>query len=116
TLSFIFILGYIVFGRLVIEILGNGEMEEAYPILILMSVIIPIYSIGTILGRNSLNIHGYDNHVLYSMVLSSIVYVVVYIIFSFVFPVLFDVYLFVILYLMSFLIDTLYRFFVCKKL
>lgn len=114
-ISGLLIAGYIIFGQFAVNVLSNGTMPEAYYILLLMSLIVPIYSIGTMLGRNCLNVYGFDQQVLYSMVFSSLIYVIVYLIAKEVFDFNFTVYSFVVIYLLSFLMDTLYRYIVCRK-
>ncbi len=113
--SGIFILGSLFLGPFIIRILGNGKMEDAYPVLILMSLNIPIYSIGVMLGRNCLNIYGLDKHVLLSMVYSSIVYIILYFVLSVVFKIRIEIYGFVLIYIFSFFIDTFYRYIICYR-
>ena len=72
--------------------------------MILMSVMVPIYSIGTMLGRNCLNVYGYDRHVLYSMIISSFIYILVYLLLKTILKVDFNIYVFVGVYLLSFLL------------
>src|SRR5690606_25563984 len=78
-LSLIFILGYFLVGEFVIDLLSQGQLINAYSILLLMSLSIPIYGVGAMLGRNCLNIYGFDKEVLNSMILSSFLYVVIYV-------------------------------------
>jgi len=105
---------YLIFGNLAIDILSNNQIKNAYPVLVIMSLMVPLYSIGTMLGRNCLNVYGYDKHVLYSMIISSLIYVLVFFMLKTIFRIDFDIYVFVIIYLLSFFIDTLYRFIICK--
>lgn len=114
--SFGMIVCNVLFGKFAIGLLSAGKMLDSYHLLILMSLIIPIYSLGTMLGRNCLNVHGQDKHVLYSMAISSLVYVVIFLFFKNILNWDFDIYLFTVIYLGSFLIDTIYRFVVCKRL
>src|SRR5690606_21946932 len=114
-LSGLFVIGSVIFGPLAVKVLGNNSMADAYPILVLMSINIPIYSLGVMLGRNCLNIYGYDKHVLLSMVYSSIVYVFLYFLFKVVMNFDIGIYGFVLFYIFSFFTDTLYRFIICKK-
>jgi len=114
-ISIILMLGYVAFGKIVVDILSRGTMPEAYNLLLLMSLIVPIYSLGTLLGRNCLNVYGFDKQVLYSMILSSLAYVIIYFFTKDILGLKFNVTGFVILYLMSFLLDTSYRFYICKK-
>ena len=106
---------YIAFGNMAIDLLSNNQIKNAYPVLILMSVMVPIYSIGTMLGRNCLNVYGYDRHVLYSMIISSFIYILVYLLLKTILKVDFNIYVFVGVYLLSFFVDTLYRYIICKK-
>lgn len=112
--SGLFILGSVIGGPIAVKILGNNMMEEAYPILVLMSLNIPVYSLGVMLGRNCLNIYGFDKHVLMSMVYSSIAYVVLFFVMRFM-NIEIGIYGFVLIYILSFFIDTSYRFIICKK-
>lgn len=114
-ISFLMILGYVVLGKFAVVILSKGNMPEAYQILLMMSIIVPIYSIGTMLGRNCLNVYGFDKQVLYSMIISSLVYVVLYLAAEYIFNIKFNLISFVFLYVLSFLVDTLYRLYVCKQ-
>lgn len=67
------------------------------------------------LGRNCLNVYGYDRHVLYSMIISSFIYILVYLLLKTILKVDFNIYVFVGVYLLSFFVDTLYRYIICKK-
>lgn len=110
------ILCNILLGKFAIGLLSADKMLDSYPLLILMSLIIPIYSLGTMLGRNCLNVYGQDKHVLYSMTISSLLYVLIFLFCKNILDLQFDIYLFTVIYLVSFLIDTVYRFVVCKRL
>jgi len=113
--SGLFVLGSVVGGPFVVHILGNSSMAEAYPVLVLMSLNIPIYSLGVMLGRNCLNIYGFDKHVLLSMVYSSVAYVFLYLFLKEFIKMDIGIYSFVLIYVFSFFIDTLYRYFICKR-
>lgn len=109
------VLGIIIFGSFLISFLGNNKLDDSYQILIIISLVIPIYSLGTILGRNGLNVHGLDKYVLYSMIYSSLAYLICFVVSTYIFGIKLNVYTFVVFYLLSFFIDTLYRYFKCKK-
>lgn len=114
-ISFVMIGMYVIFGNYAINLLSNNQIKNAYPVLIFMSLIVPIYSMGTMLGRNCLNVYGYDRHVLYSMVISSLIYVFIFVILKSLVGINFNIFMFVAIYLLSFLIDTFYRYIICKK-
>ena len=115
-ISIIAIIAIIAFGEFIVNLLGNYSMTDAYPVLVIMSILIPVYSLGSLLGRNCLNIYGYDKQLLYSMLFSSLFYVVVFCTVKYVFHYDFSIFSFVWIFLISYLVDTLYRFVACKKL
>ncbi|WP_221394620.1 oligosaccharide flippase family protein [Dyadobacter sp. NIV53] len=105
------------FGDIIISIIGGANMESATNILKILSLNLPIYIIGALLGRNCLLINGYDNHILYSMALSSILYLVMVLATYYLFPTNM-VNNIAVVYVLSFLFETIYRYKVCslKKL
>ena len=74
---------------------------------------VPFYILGGLLGRNSLIVHGYDKDVLYSMAISSLVYIGI----AFLFYVFIDhlsLMLLGFIFVFSFAVDTLYRYLKCR--
>jgi PST family polysaccharide transporter len=112
-------LGYVLFIQLfagiIIDLLGGYEMFGAIELLRLLVFYLPIYIIGALLGRNCLIVHNQDKFVLLSMFYSSLYYLLA-IAFCLVLKLNVSPIGLVFVFLSSFLIDTMYRYVICKKL
>ncbi|AEM70406.1 polysaccharide biosynthesis protein [Allomuricauda ruestringensis DSM 13258] len=114
VLSLIFVLVIQLFSTTIVEIVGGEEMSNATDVLRIIVLFVPFQILGALLGRNGLIVHGYDKHVLYSMGLSSLLFLALlmgsYMLLGSL-SLLFVGGIFVV----SFVFDTAYRYFMCKK-
>lgn len=112
--SLLFILFIQIFAKPIIETLGGIEMLPAINILRIIVFFIPIYITGSLLGRNCLIVHGFDQQVLLSMLYSSIVYATLI---GVCYMIGINVTLtgLILAYLGSWAFETAYRYIICKS-
>lgn len=113
-LSLTFVLLIQTFPVLIVEVVGGREMTSANHILKVIVLFVPFQILGALLGRNGLIVHGYDKQVLYSMGLSSLLFLILLTVF---YAFLDKLSLVVVggIFVISFVFDTVYRYFMCKK-
>ena len=113
TLSLIFVVTIQLLAPTLVIILGGEKMLDSITLLRIVVLFVPFYILGGLLGRNSLIVHGYDKDVLYSMAISSLVYIGI----AFLFYVFIDhlsLMLLGFIFVFSFAVDTLYRYLKCR--
>ncbi len=114
-LSMAFFLFVQILAPVLIKILGGSEMIQATAILRVVVLFVPFQILGGLLGRNSLIVNGYDKDVFHSMAFSSIAYVLTIIIVYFSFGSQISILLVSLIFVFSFIVDTAYRYFMCRK-
>jgi PST family polysaccharide transporter len=115
ALSFAFVIFVQLLAPLFIKILGGNEMLGATYILRAVVLFVPFQILGGLLGRNSLIVNGYDKDVLYSMAFSSLIYVLTIIVVYFSLGEQMSLFLLSLIFVFSFVIDTAYRYLMCRK-
>ncbi|MDN3491584.1 oligosaccharide flippase family protein [Winogradskyella bathintestinalis] len=115
ALSFGFVLAVQFLAPLLVSILGGEDMTEAIFILKVVVFFVPLEILSGLFGRNCLIIHGYDKDVLYSMALSSLVYILTIIIVYFSLGNQISLFLLSLIFVFSFMVDALYRYIMCRK-
>lgn len=115
VLSLSFVVAVMFLAPLLVSILGGEQMVDAVFILKIVVFFVPFQVLGALFGRNCLIVNGYDKDVLYSMVLSSLLYVLAIIILYFSLGYQIPLLLLSSIFVFSFMVDALYRFIKCRK-
>jgi len=113
VVAFTYVLFIQIFAKPIVFVLGGIDMEPTVNVLRIFVFFIPIYITGALLGRNCLIIHGFDKHVLLSMLYSSIAYVTIIGAFYLI-GINITLIGLILVYIISFAFETTYRYIICK--
>jgi PST family polysaccharide transporter len=113
TLSVLYVLFVEVSAPLIIFLIGGDEMLDSVPLLRVIVLFVPFQILGGLLGRNSLIVNGYNKEVLYSMAISSFIYVITILV-LYLFLDHLSLELLGVVFVFSFAFDTGYRYIKCR--
>ena len=113
-LAVLFVLVIELFAPFLVELIGGTEMLNATNLLRIIVLFVPIQILGGLLGRNCLIVFGYDKDVLYSMAISSLIYILLLICGYFLLNNL-TISIVGLIFVISFFVDTLYRYIKCRR-
>jgi PST family polysaccharide transporter len=114
SLSFLYVLFVEVSAPLIISLIGGDEMLNSVPLLRVIVLFVPIQILGGLLGRNSLIVNGYNKDILYSMAISSFIYVITVLV-LYLFLDHLSLELLGAVFVFSFAFDTGYRYIKCRS-